>query len=122
MVCLLARALAVVCVRVRACVCVCVCVCVCADLAVLQVSGAPREYFKPLPLGSSARGLLRVGQMCLAIGNRERAVGRGQLSPLRTPTAHAHMHACATSTQLRVQACVDALLFAACLLPRSLWV
>ena len=42
-----------------------------ADLAVVKVSDVPKEQLKPLPLGSSAPGLLRVGQACLAIGNRE---------------------------------------------------
>eukprot|EP00878_Enallax_costatus_P041975 GHUV01048917.1.p1 GENE.GHUV01048917.1~~GHUV01048917.1.p1 ORF type:complete len:481 (+),score=112.06 GHUV01048917.1:376-1818(+) len=38
------------------------------DLAVLQVS-APADSLTPLMLGSSEPGVLRVGQLCLAIGN-----------------------------------------------------
>eukprot|EP00775_Hariotina_reticulata_P004079 gene4079-4326_t len=38
------------------------------DLAVVQIN-APGEFLKPLQLGSSEPGRLRVGQLCLAIGN-----------------------------------------------------
>lgn len=39
----------------------------CADLAVLKIPAA-KELLKPLQLGSSSAGRLRVGQLCLAIG------------------------------------------------------
>lgn len=41
------------------------------DLAVVKVDGVPKQQLKPLPLGTSASGRLRVGQLCLAIGNRK---------------------------------------------------
>lgn len=38
------------------------------DLAVLRIKAAP-ESLSPLMLGSSQQATLRVGQLCLAIGN-----------------------------------------------------
>lgn len=45
-----------------------------ADLAVVKVDGVPAQQLRPLPLGTSGSGLLRVGQLCLAIGNRKQAL------------------------------------------------
>lgn len=41
------------------------------DLAVVKVADVPSQMLRPLPLGASESGRLRVGQLCLAIGNRE---------------------------------------------------
>lgn len=42
-----------------------------ADLAVVKVDSVNKDLLRPLPLGTSQSGRLRVGQLCLAIGNRK---------------------------------------------------
>lgn len=49
----------------------CLCTPVPADLAVVKVADVPSQMLRPLPLGTSESGRLRVGQLCLAIGNRK---------------------------------------------------
>lgn len=53
------------------CVYGCLCVWLPADLAVLKVGGVDSQQLRPLPRGTSEAGRLRVGQLCLAIGNRK---------------------------------------------------
>lgn len=56
------------------CCCCLLCLLLPADLAVVKVDGVPDQQLRPLPLGTSGSGRLRVGQLCLAIGNRKQAL------------------------------------------------
>lgn len=64
------------------------CACLIADLAVIKVDGVPSQQLRPLPLGTSESGRLRVGQLCLAIGNRKQLNGATANSHSKTPALH----------------------------------
>lgn len=56
-----------------------------ADLAVVKVAGVPNQQLRPLPLGTSDTGRLRVGQLCLTIGNRKCVWAGKDVSWAQTP-------------------------------------